>query len=233
MCTHDLLPASLSNTGRASGILSTFTEAAGQTFNIRFLTVFRIFFLYCHFFFVCDVLQEILNGITLPVEVANRDIFSSFISASSPLFSQVFVCSAQTGWVVSTINFDVTLWFRYIAFSLKWTIQIFKNYISPFQARWSLERYYNEYYTIIVMVCTCQGLNIFGYDNAVIDIKTLSCNCKLLIWKDGFKCHVPHCVWMTSTLNVLVILLIMLQTLIRRLWYCHDFYIYTHHTYTR
>lgn len=198
MCTHDLLPASLTNSGRASGILSTFTEAAGQTFNFCFLTVFRIFFLYCHLFLVCDVLQEILNGITLPVEVP-RDIFSSFISTSSPLFSQVSVCSAQTGWVVSTINFDVTLWFRYIAFSLKWTIQIFKNYISPFQARWSLERYYNEYYTIIVMVLilllllsACQGLNFVGYVNVVIDIKTLSCNCKRFIGKNGFKCHVPH-----------------------------------------
>ncbi len=44
---------------------------------------------------------------------------------------------------------------------------------------------------IIVMVSTYQGLNIFGYDNAVIDVKTLSCNCKLFFCKDGFKCHLP------------------------------------------
>lgn len=82
----------------------------------RSLTVFMlIFFLLCRLLFFCDALQEIWNGIiTPPVEVANRDhflhlYFCTFIS----LFSQVFVCSAQTGWVVENErNFEtLKIWF--------------------------------------------------------------------------------------------------------------------------
>lgn len=59
-----------------------------------FLTVFKLIsFLLCHLFFLCGALQEIWNGtITPPVEVANGDIFSTFIFASS-LFSLRSSCA--------------------------------------------------------------------------------------------------------------------------------------------
>lgn len=162
VCTHDLLPASLTNSERAAGILSTFTESAGQKFNISFLTVFRIFFLYC-LFFVYDVLQELLNGITLPVEVANRE---------PVLFLHLHLCSLRSSCdrhrqgeqfpqLILMLLCDLDILHSH----LNEIIQIFKNCISPFQARWSLERYYNAYYTIIVMILilllllsACQGL---------------------------------------------------------------------------